>query len=73
MDEQRGEWYLAKQIAVGILIAVAVIFVGFHIYAALVVQAVSTAANEATKEFQAQMQPGQAESTGSRRRAESAD
>lgn len=61
MDGQRGEWYLAKQIAVGILIAAAVIFIGFHLYAALVVQAVSTAANEATKEFQAQMQQSQNE------------
>ena len=46
MEEERGEWHLAKQIAVGILIAAAVIFAGFHIYAALAIRAADKAAQE---------------------------
>jgi hypothetical protein len=52
MDGTKGEWYLAKQIAVGILIAAAVIFVGLHLYTALALRA----ANEAAEDFVRQSQ-----------------
>jgi len=74
--EVRGEWYLAKQIAVGILVAAAVIFVGFHIYLALVVKAAEKVGQQAVAEMQqqssgiqAQLQKQQAEQ---RRRADQA-
>lgn len=56
MEEEKGEWYLAKQIAVGILIAAAVIFVGFHLYAALALRAASKAAQEFVEQSQQEMQ-----------------
>lgn len=56
MEDERGEWYLAKQIAVGILIAAAVIFVGFHLYAALAMRAASKAAQEFVEQSQQEMQ-----------------
>lgn len=75
-QEERGEWYLAKQIAVGILVAAAVIFVGFHIYLALVVKAAEQVGQQAvadvqqqTAEMQARFQAQQAEQ---RRRADQA-
>lgn len=56
MEEKRGEWYLAKQIAAGILIAAAVIFVGFHLYAAIAVRVASKAAQELVQQSQREMQ-----------------
>lgn len=55
MEEERGEWYLAKQIAAGILIAAAVIFIGFHLYAAFAVRLASKAAQEFVQQSQLEM------------------
>jgi hypothetical protein len=56
MEEERGEWYLAKQIAAGILIAAAVMFVGIHLYAAVAVRVASKAAQELVQQSQQEMQ-----------------
>lgn len=56
MEEQKGDWYLAKQIAVGILVAAAVIFVGFHLYAAIAMRAASKAAQELIEQSQQEVQ-----------------
>lgn len=55
-EQERDEWYLAKQIAVGILIAAAVIFVGFHLYAALALRAANKAAQEFIEQSQQEVQ-----------------
>ena len=69
MEEERGEWYLAKQIAAGILIAAAVIFVGFHLYAAIAVRVAAKAAQELVQQSQQEMQE-QLERNASKRRAQ---
>jgi len=65
---ERGEWYLAKQIAVGILIAAGVIFLGFHLYLYLAVRVAAEVAQEATQ----QLQQAQSEKTQAAIRAQSA-
>jgi len=55
---ERGEWYLAKQIAVGILIAAAVIFVGLHVYAYLVAKAAEQRAAEFMQQAQQELNAG---------------
>ncbi len=64
MAQTKGEWYLATQIAVGILIAAGVIFVGLHLYAALALRAANEAAEDfarqAQQELRAQVQRNQA-------------
>jgi hypothetical protein len=69
MEEERGEWYLAKQIAAGILIAAAVIFVGFHLYAAIAARVAAKAAQELVQQSQQEMQE-QLERNASKRRAQ---
>lgn len=61
-EEERGDWYLAKQIAVGILIAAAVIFVGLHIYAYFVAKAAEQAAAEFMQQAQRELKASAAES-----------
>ena len=53
MEEHQGQWHLAKQIAAGIVAAAVVIFIGFHVYLALVVGTVGAAAKQATEQIQA--------------------
>jgi len=64
MAQKKGEWYLATPIAVGILIAAGVIFVGLHLYAALALRAANEAAEDfarqAQQELHAQVQRNQA-------------
>jgi hypothetical protein len=70
-EDERGDWYLAKQIAAGILIAAAVIFVGFHLYLYLAVRAAAEVAEEATQQFRQEIQ-AQSEKTEAVLRAETA-
>lgn len=51
-EDDPGDWYLAKQIAVGILIAAAAIFVGLHVYAYFVAKAAERAAAEFMQQAQ---------------------
>lgn len=53
MEEHQGQWHLATQIAVGIVAAAVVIFIGFHVYLALVVGTVGAAAKQATEQIRA--------------------
>jgi hypothetical protein len=55
-EDSRGDWYLAKQIAVGILIAAAAIFVGLHVYAYFVAKAAERAAAEFMQQAQQDLQ-----------------
>jgi len=64
---QRGDWYLAKQIAVGILIAAAVIFLGFHLYLYVALRAAGQVAQEATQQFQQEMESQSAKTKALRR------
>jgi len=70
-QEKRGEWYLAKQIAVGILIAAGVIFLGFHLYLYLAVRVAAEVAQEATQQLQHDFQ-AQGEKTQAAIRAQAA-
>jgi hypothetical protein len=49
---ERGEWYLAKQIAVGILIAAGVTFIGFHLYLYLAARAAAVVVQEAAQQME---------------------
>lgn len=53
---ERGEWYLATQIAVGILIAAAVIFAGFHLYLYFAARAAAVVVQEAAQQFEQEVQ-----------------
>jgi len=53
MEEHQGQWHPATQMAVGIVAAAVVIFIGFHLYLALVVGTVGAAAKQATEQIQA--------------------
>lgn len=64
MEEQQGQWHLATQIAVGIVAAAVVIFIGFHLYLALVVGTVGAAAKQATQQIQASSEEAMARIQG---------